>query len=313
MPTSHLLTPLTRLGPGPLRGIIPPMITPLRGRDELDVPGLERLIEHILAGGVHGLFILGTSGEGPSLGYGLRQEVIARTCRQVRGRVPVLVGITDTAFVESVRLAQHAAAAGAQAVVAAAPYYFPTGQPELAHYLQRLVPELPLPLLLYNMPAMTKTQFDPETVKGAMQLEQVVGIKDSSGDLDYFEGLLQLARQRADWTVLVGPEELLAQTLVRGGHGGVNGGANFYPRLYVDLYDAVCRGESQRAAQLHQRVLRAAEIYHIGKHASAGIKGMKCALSLLNICDDFMAEPFSRFLEPERDRVRAVLLELGLL
>ncbi len=80
------------------------MVTPLRARDELDVAGLERLIEHILNGGVSGLFILGTTGEGPSLSYRLRRELITLTCRQVRGRVPVLVGITDTAFVESVNL-----------------------------------------------------------------------------------------------------------------------------------------------------------------------------------------------------------------
>ena len=93
------------------------MVTPLRGRDELDLPGLERLIEHILKGGVSGLFILGTTGEGPSLSYHLRRELIQRTCRQVQGRVPVLVGITDTAFVESLDLARHAAAAGADALI----------------------------------------------------------------------------------------------------------------------------------------------------------------------------------------------------
>jgi 4-hydroxy-tetrahydrodipicolinate synthase len=83
------------------RGIIPPIVTPLRARDELDVAGLEKLIEYILAGGVHGLFVLGTTGEAPSLSYRLRRETIERTCRQVAGRVPVLVGITDTAFVEA--------------------------------------------------------------------------------------------------------------------------------------------------------------------------------------------------------------------
>src|SRR5437899_7918271 len=105
----------------PLTGIVPPMITPLRARDELDVPGLERLIERILAGGVSGLFILGTTGEGPSLSYVLRRELIERTCRLVHGRVPVLVGITDTAFAESISLARNAASAGAEAVVVAPP------------------------------------------------------------------------------------------------------------------------------------------------------------------------------------------------
>ncbi len=107
--------------PSPLRGIIPPMVTPLLDRDTLDVAGLERLIEHILSGGVHGLFILGTTGEAPSLSYRLRYELIERVCRQVKGRVPVLVGITDTCFTESLNTANKARDAGAQAVVLAPP------------------------------------------------------------------------------------------------------------------------------------------------------------------------------------------------
>src|SRR4029079_1920353 len=102
--------------PTPLRGIIPPMITPLIDRDTLDVEGLERLVEHLLAGGVHGLFILGTTGEGPSLSYKLRLELIERGCQHVRGRVPVLVGITDTSFTETVALAEEAADDGASAL-----------------------------------------------------------------------------------------------------------------------------------------------------------------------------------------------------
>ena len=124
------------------------MITPLRGRDELDVPGLERLIERILDGGVSGLFILGTTGEGPSLSYRLRREVIERSAGLVKGRVPLLVGVTDTAFMESVNLAKYAADCGANSLVLAAPYYLPEGQPELLEYLDHLVPELPLPLFL---------------------------------------------------------------------------------------------------------------------------------------------------------------------
>src|SRR2546426_12586467 len=111
-----------------LTGIIPPLVTPLLARDELDVAGLVRLIEHVLAGGVSGLFILGTTGEGPSLSYRLRRELIECVCRQVKQRVPVLVGITDTAFVESVNVARASAEAGADAVVVAPPYYLPEAQ-----------------------------------------------------------------------------------------------------------------------------------------------------------------------------------------
>ncbi|MEI7729882.1 MAG: dihydrodipicolinate synthase family protein [Verrucomicrobiota bacterium] len=296
----------------PLRGIVPPMITPLCGRDTLDVAGLERLIEHIFAGGVHGLFILGTSGEAPSLSYRLRRELITRVCAQVKGRVPVLVGITDTSFVESVSLARHSAEAGAQAVVTSAPYYFPAGQPELLEYIEHLVPELPLPLFLYNMPQMTKVMFEPETIRRVMHLERIVGIKDSSGDMEYFKKLMPFTRQRPDWTVLIGPEHLLVQSMRCGGHGGVNGGANIWPQLYVKLFEAASRGDAQTLALLEPKLTKLGEVYCVGRHASAVVKGMKCAASLLGLCDDFMAEPFVRFHEPERAKVRAVLQQLNL-
>ena len=203
--------------PKPLRGIVPPMLTPLADRDALDVPGLERLIEHILRGGVHGLFILGTTGEGPSLSYRLRRELVDRTVQQVAGRVPVLVGITDTAFVESLALARHAAEVGADAVVLAPPYYMPEGQPELREFLGHLVPELPLPLYLYNMPPLTKVPFEVETVRWAMDQPGVLGLKDSSGDLGYFNRLCALLPARPDWALLIGPEQLLAQAMLAGG------------------------------------------------------------------------------------------------
>ena len=289
------------------------MITPLRDRDALDVAGLERLIEHIVAGGVNGLFILGTSGEAPSLSYRLRRELVERTCHQVRGRLPVLVGITDTSFVEAISMAALAADSGAQAVVSAAPFYLPTAQPELIDYVERLVRELPLPLYLYNMPQLTKVSFEIETLRHLTGLKQIVGVKDSSGDLAYFDRLLSLKRERPDWSVLVGPEHLLAEATQRGGDGGVNGGANYHPRLFVDLFAAVKRGDRARVEELQQQVLQLGRIYSVGRHASAVIKGIKCACSLLGLCDDRMAEPFERFHEPERARVRAVLASLNLL
>jgi dihydrodipicolinate synthase/N-acetylneuraminate lyase len=301
------MTPL----PHPLCGIVPPMLTPLKDRDTLDLAGLDKLIEHILAGGVRGLFILGTTGEGPSLSYRLRREVIAHTCRQVAHRVPVLTGITDTAFVESVALARHAADCGAEAVVLAAPYYLPEGQPELREYLEHLLPALPLPLLLYNMPPLTKVAFEWDTVRWAMDQPGIAGMKDSSGDMIYFHRVLGLLGRRPDWTLLVGPEELLAASVLLGGHGGVNGGANLFPRLYVALYEAARAGDLPRARDLQARVQQVADrLYHVGKHPSAVIKGIKCAAACLGLCTDFMAEPFHKFREPERRRIQEALEEL---
>ena len=148
-----------------INGVIPPLITPLADRDTLDLEGLERLIERLIAGGVSGLFALGTTGEAPSMSYRLRRELIERVCAQVDGRVPVLAGVTDTAFVESVALAKVAAEAGAAALVLTTPYYFPAGQTELTDYIGHFVPELPLPLMLYNMPALTKVWFEIDTLR----------------------------------------------------------------------------------------------------------------------------------------------------
>lgn len=295
----------------PLHGIIPPMVTPLTGRDTLDFAGLERLIEHILAGGVHGLFILGTTGEGPGLSYRLRREFIERVCQQVKRRVPVLVGITDTAFVESVQLARHSAECGADALVVAPPYYLPEAQPELREYLGHLLGELPLPLFLYNMPGLTKVWIEPETVQWAMDQPHIAGLKDSSGDLAYFKSIATLLPRRPDWSLFIGPEEKLVDALQTGGHGGVNGGANVFPKLYVKLCAAFRTGDAAQAVALQAQIQRVSDsLYRIGRHPSAIIKGIKCALTCLGVCDDFMAEPFHRFRTEERTLVQSRLREL---
>jgi dihydrodipicolinate synthase/N-acetylneuraminate lyase len=297
-----------------LKGIVPPLVTPLSDRDTLDVAGLERLIEHLISGGVSGLFILGTTGEGPSLSYRLRRELIERTCELTKNRVPVLVGITDTAYTESINLARYAAEQGSHSVVLAAPYYFPAGQPELIEYLEDLVADLPLPMFLYNMPGLTKVNFEHDVIRAAMAWEKVIGIKDSSCDMIYFHKLLRLTRERPDWSLLVGPEELTAEAVLLGAHGGVNGGANIHPRLYVDLYKAAAAQDLAAVRQLHAQVIElASRIYAVGKHKSAIIKGIKCSLSLLGICNDFMAEPFHRFRDTEREQIRQHLIDLKLL
>lgn len=298
----------------PLSGIIPPLITPLKDRDTLDREGLERLVEHLIKSSVSGLFVLGTTGEGPSLSYRLRRELIEHTCKLTQGRVPVLVGITDTSFTESVNLARYSADAGATHVVLAPPYYFPAAPPEMLEYVQDLVSEMPLPLFLYNMPGLTKVSFEIDLVRRALDMPGVCGVKDSSCDMIYFHRLIEVAKQRPDWSVLVGPEELTAEAVLLGGHGGINGGANLHPELYVKMYQAAATQDLQRTRELHAEVMRlAGSIYTVGRHKSAIIKGIKCALSILGICEDHMAEPFHRFRDAERGIIRERLVNLGLI
>lgn len=297
----------------PLSGIIPPLVTPLKSNDTLDIAGLERLIEHLIAGGVHGLFILGTTGEEQSLSYHLRHAMIRETCRINNGRLPVLVCITDTSIVESIRMAKIAADCGAAAVVSAPPYYFAPGQPELAEFYEDLVPQLPLPVFLYNMPSHVKVSFAPVTVHRIAQNPRVIGFKDSSANGVYFQSIMHMMKERPDFAMLVGPEEMTAECVLMGAHGGINGGANMFPKLYVDMYNAAKAGDLETLKRLQPIIMQiSSTIYTIGQHGSSYLKGLKCALSILGICDDFVAAPFHKFNAPERERVRMALEALPL-
>lgn len=210
-------------------------------------------------------------------------------------------------------MAEHAADCGARAVVLAPPYYFPAGQPELVEYVEQMAAALPLPVYLYNMPSHTKLHFEPETIARLLQIPNVVGLKDSSGQMIYFHKVRQLIAARPDFALLMGPEELLADAVLFGGHGGVCGGANIAPRLYVDLYEAATCGDLPRVRALQGQVMRlATTIYAAGPYWSAFVKGLKCALSCLGICEDYVAEPFRRFGAAERERIERHLRELGL-
>jgi dihydrodipicolinate synthase/N-acetylneuraminate lyase len=299
--------------PRPFPGIIPPLATPLLDEDRLDHAGLERLVEHVLGGGVHGLFVLGSTGEGPSLGYRLRRELVERVHEIVAGRVPILVGITDTSFTEAVQMAEWAAECEADAVVLAPPCYFVPSQAELAGYTDRLARAVELPVYLYNMPGLTKVAFDVDTVARLMQEPRIVGLKDSSANMIYFHKVRQLAASRPDFTLLMGPEELTAEGVLLGAHGGICGGSNLAPRLYVDLFEAARDGNLPGVRELQDRVMRLASlVYTIGPANSSYLRGLKTALSLLGICSGYLAEPFRPFDDGERERLRERLATLGL-
>jgi 4-hydroxy-tetrahydrodipicolinate synthase len=179
--------------------------------------------------------------------------------------------------------------------------------------LEHLVAELPLPLLLYNIPNLTKVPLEPETVRRLMQSDRVVGIKDSSGDMNYVRELLTLAKARKDWSVIVGDEGLMVETVRKGGHGGVLGGANYVPRVYVETYNAAVRGDDAKLATLSKETALLTDIHRVGAYVSGGIRGIKFALSLMGICGECVAEPFVALTEPEKERVRAAMLKANLL
>ncbi|MCF8381343.1 MAG: dihydrodipicolinate synthase family protein [Bacteroidales bacterium] len=293
-----------------LEGIVPPLVTPLLSDNVLDVIGLEKLINHVINGGVHAIFILGTTGELSRLSYTLKKEVIQNSYRIINKRVPLLVGITDTSIQESFKLEKIAFDTGADAVVLAPPFYYHVEQQELLEYFKTVAENISLPLFLYNMPARTHISIDIETARQASEIPGIVGIKDSSGDFDYFKKLLEALKDKPNFSVFVGPEEIMAQSVLLGASGGVNGGANLFPELYVQLYEAARTGDLETVANLQGVVDQiSSNLYQVGKgHGQPNfIKILKEALCQKGICKAIMEKPYIPFSTDQKQQISIFL------
>lgn len=288
-----------------LEGIIVPMITPLKSNLELDVKGTDRLIDRMLIGGVHGIFILGTTGEASSLKPALKKSFIEVATNEISGQVPVLVGITHTSFEVSLRMARQAKENGATAVVAAPPYYFPLDQDDLYKYYLKLADQVALPLYLYNYPTMTKCSIELDTVKKLAKHNNILGIKDSSGNGVYFQKLLNLKKEYPDFTVLVGPEEITAQAVLSGADGGVNGGGNIFPSLYVRLYEAAKVKDMATLERIQPIILEiSANLYGCSSKTYSYFYGVKESLYYLGICEPYLAPPMQPVDMKTQEKIR---------
>uniref|UniRef100_UPI0040477A7A dihydrodipicolinate synthase family protein n=1 Tax=Algoriphagus sp. TaxID=1872435 RepID=UPI0040477A7A len=292
-------------------GIIPPMITPLKADFSLDINLTERLIEYLIEGGVHGIFILGTTGEFAGLSSAVKRELIQITCQQVKGRVPILVGVTDCSFTESIELAAIAHRSGAEAVVAAPPFYMNIEQEELINYYQKLADIVELPLFLYDMPSHVKINIEVETAVTLSKHPNIIGIKDSSGKIENFQALCEAFRQQPEFKIFVGPEEILAETLLIGGNGGVTGGANLFPELYVALYEAFQKKEYDAVKKFQETILFLSnKLYQHGTYQSSYLKGLKTAMSLEGLCEDNFALPLFPHAFSEKSILSSKLLQV---
>lgn len=299
--------PKNQNNPKTINGIIPPMLTPLLSDWTLDHEGVRRLVDHMIDGGVHGIFILGTTGESTSLSYQTRRELIEETTKHINGRVPILVGITDTSIEESLKLVSLAHDFGADAVVAAPPFYFQLGQEELYEFYWDLADRSKLPIFLYNMPSMTKISMSIGTAERLSKHENIIGLKDSSANTVYFQKL-RYTIKKDDFALFVGPEEIMAETVLMGGNGGVNGGANLFPKLYVRMYEASVAHDFDTIKVLQRQILEISSLlYTVGRFDSSYLKGLKGAASLLGICGNYLAPPLKPFLEKEMEQIKGNL------
>lgn len=295
-----------------IKGVIPPMVTPLLSDNNLDIHGIPKFVEHLILGGVHGIFILGTTGEAASLSVDVRETFIEEVLRIVDKRIPVLVGITDSSEEVSLRLANKALSCGATALVSAPPFYYTLSQEELLKYYSNLADKLPLPLFLYNMPSHTKLIFEVNTVVKLAEHSNIIGLKDSSANSQYFQKVRYRLKDFPDFILLVGPEEVLAETVLLGGHGGVNGGANLFPQLYVQVYNAALNRDFNSLISLQEKVMEiSCNLYTIGSDQSSYLKGLKAGLSYFGICNEFLASPLYPFSSHEKKILHERINRLG--
>ena len=304
--------------PSTLHGIIPPICTPLTDDGEVDVPSVHTLVEHLLAGGVHGIFALGSTGEFAALTGRQRQEVLAATVAAARGRVPVLAGILDTSTSRCIENGLAAKAAGADAVVLAPVFYFRASQAELLELFRAVRAAVGLPLIAYDVPSAVNTKLECDTITRLAEEGVIVGLKDSSGATEGFRRVL-MATRGLSFRAFTGSELIVDACLRMGAHGSVPGLGNVFPAEYVRIYDLARAGEWDSAAAMQERLLACFyELITQGdpgfSASSSALGGFKTGLKLKGaIRSTRIAAPLHSFGPVEEQRVADVMRRHGFL
>lgn len=294
---------------GTLSGVLPALVTPLTQEGTVDEPGVGRLIEHVLAGGVHGLLPLGSTGEGASLDEKARRTMLRATVAAAAGRVPVICGVARTHIAEAQAEIEAAAALGADAVLVAPPFYYLVDQATVLAFYRGLAERSPIPILLYHIPQFTKVMSEPETVATLAREGTIKGIKDSSRDYEYFELVCGATRDLPRFRIFTGSDTMLVASMVMGGAGTICGGANVAPAWVVRIFDEVRRGDLL-AAREHQD-----ELIELIMRLRGGVfpAAIKAALEAMGVCSAWPAKPVAPFDSRSKEALADRLAAWGLL
>lgn len=273
-----------------LEGVLVALVSPLNEDGSVDEAAVERLVDHVVAGGVHGLLALGSTGETASLDEPSRRAILRAAVKAARGRVPVICGVAQSHLAAARVEVEAAAQLGAEAVLVAPPFYYPIDQPTLIAFYRRLAEASPLPILLYNIPQFTKVVAEPGTVAQLAREGVIRGIKDSSRDFEYFEGVCLATRELPAFRIFTGSDTMLLASLAMGGAGTICGAGNVAPGWVVRIYDAYRRGDLE-SARRHQDLL-----YQLVMAVRGGVfpGAIKAALHLQGICQPWSAPPVQR-------------------
>src|SRR5438105_3778523 len=240
-----------------IRGIIPPVATPMQANEDLDLPRLKWFIDHLIQNGVHGIFVLGTNSEFYAMDEREKQEVIATAVAHVRGRVPVFAGTGAESTREAVRLTKMAEKEKVDGVSVITPYFVSPSQQEIYDHYRRIAEHTSLPVILYNNPSTCGgVKIEVDTVARLAEIPNILGVKDSSGDLQNTMEYIRVVPER--FAVMMGRDTLIYSALLFGARGAVPATANIGPGLCAELYNAFQRGDhaAAKGAQLRLHPIR---------------------------------------------------------
>jgi dihydrodipicolinate synthase/N-acetylneuraminate lyase len=276
------------------KGVVPPLVTLLTPDEEIDQQGTRKLVEHVISGGVHGIFLLGTTGEGMRIRDKECQKAIEIAIEQVNGRATVMVNCSDFGTrraLERIRIAERL---GADAAVVTISYYLPGfSQEEMASHYKQLAAGSKIPVFIYNLPQGDRAAIELDTVEELSEVENIAGIKDSSQDEEPLKKLIQRFKDREDFRVFVGTEVLMVKCLISGAHGCVPSIGNVRPDLCVNLYEAIQNSDLDKVKVLEKEMMDTrARVYTRGPSWLSYISGIKAALSELGISGQTVTEPF---------------------
>ncbi|OIQ07701.1 4-hydroxy-tetrahydrodipicolinate synthase [Moorella thermoacetica] len=289
------------------RGIIPAMATPTDAEGNINEGALRKLVNHLIDGGVHGLFPVGSQGEFFALTLEQKKKVIATVIDEAGGRVPVYAGTAALTTREAIETTKMARDLGVDAVSILTPFFTNLSQKEVMEYYLAIAEAVPdLPILLYSNPGRTKVPVAVETVKELAAVDNIVGIKDSSGDMSLTAEYIRVTRGM-NFHVLAGRDTLIYATLCYGGTGSITATANVDPRIPVEIYEAFMVGDHRRALEAQYRLAPLRLAFELGTFPVV----IKEALNMIGIEAGPAIRPVGPMSAENRARLRQVLVEMG--
>lgn len=291
-----------------VKGVVPPLITPLTKEEKLDKDGLRRLLNYVIDGGVHGIFVIGSTGEFYGLSFAEKREIVKITLDEVRGRVPVYVGASAITTRDGIELAKMAKAEGADAISVLTPMFITPNDKELEDHFRAIAAAADIPNILYNNPDRTGVNMKASVVERLSQVDNIVGVKDTSGDMTLTAEYIRLTRDK-DFAVMAGKDTMIFPTLACGGKGCVAGTANVLPKLVVEIYEKYMAGDWDGAREAQFRLSLFRNAYSLGSFPIVP----KDALNILGVNVGHPIRPIQHMTEENQEKLRSILRELDML